>query len=63
MVRVPFALGCCLCLGLVMPRVGRLVTPVVALLIGAAYAALLAVTGEIGRADFAMVRALASKRR
>ncbi len=63
MLRVTVALGACVCLGLVMPRVGRLVTPVVALLIGAAYTAVLVVTGEIGRADMAMVRGLARKRR
>jgi hypothetical protein len=46
-----------------MPRVGRLVTPLVAMVVGAGYLALLVVTGEVGRADVAMVRALAGKKK
>jgi stage V sporulation protein B len=61
--RVTFALGACVAVGLVMPRVGRLVTPLVAMVVGAGYLALLVVTGEVGRADVAMVRALAGKKK
>ncbi|HEV3190112.1 MAG TPA: lipopolysaccharide biosynthesis protein, partial [Polyangiaceae bacterium] len=61
--RVGLALGACVALGLVMPRVSRVTTPLVALLIGTAYVALLVATGEIGRADLLMVRALVVKRR
>jgi hypothetical protein len=38
-------------------------TPLVALLVGAAYVAFLIATGEIGRADLSTVRALVAKRR
>jgi stage V sporulation protein B len=61
-VRTGLALGMCVALGLVMPRVGRLVTPLLALLVGAAYIVLLVVTREIGAADVAMVKALVSKK-
>jgi len=60
--RVALALGACVAVGLAMPRVGRLVTPVVALVVAAGYVAVLVVTGEIGRADVAMVGTLRGKR-
>ncbi len=59
--RVSLALALSVGLGFVMPRVGRLATPGIALLVGAAYFALLLLTREVGRADLAMVRALRSK--
>jgi stage V sporulation protein B len=62
-VRTVLALAACLALGLVLPRFGRLVTPLVSVVVAAAYVVALIVTREIGRADVAMVRALASKRR
>ena len=47
--------------GFVMPCFGRLITPVVALAVAGLYGLLLVVTGEIGPADLAMVRALRKK--
>jgi stage V sporulation protein B len=61
--RVSIALAGCIALGLVMPRVSRVTTPLIALLIGAAYVAFLVTTGEIGRADLSIVRTLVAKRR
>jgi stage V sporulation protein B len=61
--RVALALGACVGVGLVMPRVGRMVTPLLALVVAGGYAAVLIVTGEIGRSDLAMVSALARKKR
>jgi stage V sporulation protein B len=58
--RVLVAVAACTALGFVMPCVGRLVTPVVAAVVAAVYFGLLIVTGEIGRADLAMVRSLRS---
>jgi stage V sporulation protein B len=60
--RTGLALGACLGLGLVLPHVGRLLTPVLALAVGATYVALLALMREIGASDLAMVRALVSKK-
>jgi stage V sporulation protein B len=57
--RTAFALGGCLALGLVLPRFGRLVTPLVSVVVAAAYVVALVVTREVGRADLAMARALA----
>jgi stage V sporulation protein B len=61
-VRVGIALAACTAAGFAMPCFGRLVTPVVALVVAGAYALLLVVTGEIGPADLAMVRAIRAKR-
>ena len=61
-VRVVAALAACLALGLVAPRFGRFVTPVVAAAVGLGYMAILAMTREIGRADLAMVRSLGRRR-
>jgi stage V sporulation protein B len=60
-VRVGLALAACTAVGFAMPCFGRLVTPALALVIAALYGLLLVVTGEIGRADLAMIRALRSK--
>jgi stage V sporulation protein B len=60
-VRVGLALAVCTAMGFAMPRFGRLVTPGVALAIAAVYGVLLVVTGEIGPADLALVRAIRSK--
>jgi stage V sporulation protein B len=60
--RIGLALAGCVVLGLVVPRVGRLVTPLLALAVGAAYVGLLVLTREIGAADVAMIRALTSKK-
>ncbi|MDP8999286.1 MAG: oligosaccharide flippase family protein [Myxococcota bacterium] len=62
-VRTGLALGTCLAIGLVLPRVGRLVVPALALAVGAAYVAILMMTREIGAADLSMVRALVSKKK
>jgi stage V sporulation protein B len=61
--RVGLALGACTALGFVMPRLGRVTTPLVALLVGVAYLGLLIATREIGPADLSMLRALSSRRR
>jgi stage V sporulation protein B len=61
--RTALAIAACLALGFVMPHVGRLVTPLLALTVGAGYVAFLIVTREIGAADLATVRALASKKK
>lgn len=60
--RVLLAIGLCLALGFVIPRAGRLVTPVIAALVALAYLGILVVTGELRPADLAMVRALGAKR-
>jgi len=60
--RVGLALAVCTAAGFAMPRFGRLVTPVMALAVACAYGLLLLVTGEIGPADLALVRAIRSKR-
>jgi stage V sporulation protein B len=60
--RVGLAIAACLGLGFFVPRVGRLVTPLLALAVGVAYVVLLVVMREIGRADVAMVRALGAKK-
>ena len=56
--RVVVALGACFALGLVMPRFGRFVTPLVAAGVCAGYMVVLALTREVGRADLMMVRSL-----
>ncbi len=61
--RVGLGVAACVALGLFLPRFGRLLTPIVALAVGAMYVGILVVTREIGRADLAMVRALAPKKR
>jgi stage V sporulation protein B len=61
--RVGVALAGCLAFGLVMPRVGRLLTPVLAVVVAAGYVGVLVVTGEIGAADVADVRAMLARRR
>jgi hypothetical protein len=60
--RVGLALGACVALGFVLPRVGRLATPAVAAFVGLGYVGLLLALREIGAADLAMVRALRRKR-
>jgi stage V sporulation protein B len=60
--RVLVAVGVCLALGFVMPRVGRLATPIVAAIVGALYAGILVATKELRATDLALVRALGSKR-
>jgi stage V sporulation protein B len=61
--RTGLALASCVGFGLVVPHVGRLVTPLLALAVGAAYVVFLVVTREIGAADLATVRALATKKK
>jgi stage V sporulation protein B len=61
--RTGMALSLCVAVGLVMPHVGRLATPLLALLVGAAYVGLLVVTREIGGVDLRAVKALAAKRK
>ncbi len=60
-VRVGLTLALCYGAGLVIPRVARAVAPALALVVAGAYFGVLVVTGEIGRADLAMVRALRPK--
>jgi stage V sporulation protein B len=61
-VRVGGALAACVAIGFVMPHFPRLLTPVAAAAMAAVFVVLLVVTGEIGRADLAMVRALGGRR-
>jgi stage V sporulation protein B len=61
--RTGIGLAVCVGLGLVMPRVGRLVTPLLAVVVGAVYVAILVATREVGAADLAMVNALVSKKK
>jgi stage V sporulation protein B len=61
--RVGIALVCCLAFGLVAPRVGRAVTPVLAVVVAAVYVGILIVTREIGAADVALVRTMVTRRR
>jgi stage V sporulation protein B len=60
-VRVGLALTLCTAIGFAMPCFGRLVTPALAVAIAGGYGLLLVVTGEIGAADLAMLRAIRSK--
>ena len=57
-VRVGVALAACLAVGAVAPCLGRFVTPVAALAIAGAYAAILVATREIAPSDLAMLRTL-----
>jgi stage V sporulation protein B len=61
--RTAAALATCVGLGLVMPRVGRLWTPVLALAVGALYIGILVAAREIGPADVATLRVLASRKK
>ncbi len=61
-VRTCLALAACVGMGFVIPRVGRLVTPLLALAVGAIYVGLLIVMREIGRGDLAMMKALYSRK-
>jgi hypothetical protein len=56
--RVGVALALCYAAGLVIPRVSRVVTPALSVGVVVAYVAVLVLTGEVGRADLAMVRSL-----
>ena len=57
-VRVAVALAACLAVGTVAPCLGRFVTPMAALAIAGAYAAILAATRELAPSDLAMLRTL-----
>jgi stage V sporulation protein B len=61
--RTGLAVAVCIGVGFVAPRVGRLVTPVLAVAVALLYVALLVVTRELGPADLAMLRALRSTRK
>lgn len=62
-VRVGIALAACAALGMVVPRVGRLVTPLLALVVAAVYVTVLVAIREIGATEIAWIRALATRRR
>jgi len=62
-VRTGLALAACVAVGLVMPRVGRLFTPLLALAVAAGYVGLLVLLREVGARDLAMIRNLAKRRR
>ena len=62
MVRVGGALAVCVAIGFVMPHFPRLLAPVVAAAMGAVFLVILVMTGELGRADLAMARALGGRR-
>jgi hypothetical protein len=61
-VRVLAALAGCVALGLVMPRVGRFVTPVAAAAVGAAYVTVLVVLRELGKADLDLAKGIVRRR-
>jgi stage V sporulation protein B len=61
--RAGIGLAACVALGYVTPRFGALVTPLVAAGVGLAYLGLLVVTGEIGKADLALVRSVVQRKR
>jgi stage V sporulation protein B len=60
MVRVPVAIGALVAAGAFLPRVGRLMTPVVAIGFGCTYLVLLVGMRELTRADMTAVRSLRS---
>ncbi|MBV9950223.1 MAG: hypothetical protein JOZ69_25505 [Myxococcales bacterium] len=60
--RTGAALGACLALGFLVPRLGRLVTPFAAIAVAGVYVGILIVTGELGRADLAAIRAIGGRR-
>jgi stage V sporulation protein B len=60
--RAGIALAACVALGFVTPRFGRFVTPLVAAGVAFAYLGLLVVTGEIGKADLALVRGVLKRK-
>lgn len=61
-VRVCGALAACVAIGFFMPHFPRLLAPVVAAVLGGVFLVILVVTGELGRADLALVRALGGRR-
>lgn len=61
--RVGLCVGAALLVGGVMPTFPKLLTPVVAAGVGLAYLAALVVTGELGKADLALVGSIAARRR
>ncbi len=56
--RVGLAVGACVAIGVFTPRFGKLVTPVVAALLGAFYLAALLALRELGKSDLSMIKAL-----
>lgn len=61
--RVGLVVAGAFALGAVMPVTGRLLTPVVAAVVGLGYLAALVVTGELGKDDLALVVAIARRRK
>jgi stage V sporulation protein B len=61
--RAGIGLAACVALGYVTPRFGPLLTPLVAAGVGLAYLGLLVVTGELGKADLALVRSVVQRKR
>jgi Zn-dependent protease len=55
---VGLALAVCVAIGLLSPRFGRLVTPIVAAVIAGLYLAVLVVLRELGKSDLSMIKAL-----
>lgn len=62
-VRAALGLAGCFALGFVMPHTGRLETPAVALLVAMAYFLWLVAARELTRADLAMLKTLAGRKR
>lgn len=60
--RVTLCIVAATALGLTMPVLGKVMTLVVAPLIGLAYVVILVVTGELGKSDLAMVLAIVRRR-
>ncbi|NUO47305.1 MAG: oligosaccharide flippase family protein [Polyangiaceae bacterium] len=63
LVRVLFAIGIVVAIGSRIPWMGKLMAPVQAIAMGIVYIVLLIVTGEVGRADLASIRAVVSRRK
>ncbi len=63
LVRVFFAVAVVIALGSQAPWLGKLLTPVLAIGVAVVYVVALIATGEIGRADLELVRAVLARRR
>jgi stage V sporulation protein B len=62
-IRVGLALAGCLALGLITPPLSRIFTVLLAAVVAVGYVGVLFVTGEVGAADLANVRAMVTRRR
>jgi stage V sporulation protein B len=63
LVRVLGAVAVVVAIGTRVPWMGKLMAPVLAIAMAVVYVVLLIVTGEVGRADLASIRAVVSRRK